>query len=50
MQGLQEQLKTERVSAQKMQQTLDGTTAKNQSDSKKLCLEIIKLKVCTLLY
>lgn len=49
MEGLQEQLKTEQLSAQKMQQTLDGKTAKNQSDNKKLCLEIIKLKACTLL-
>lgn len=45
MQGLQEQLKTEKQAAQKIQQTLDGITAKNSSDNKKLCLEIAKLKV-----
>ena len=49
MQALQEQLKTEQLSAQKIQQTLDGKMAKNQSDNKKLCLEISKLKVSTLL-
>lgn len=46
MQGMQEQLRTEKQTAQKMQQTLDGETTKNQSDNKKLCLEITKLKVC----
>ena len=46
MQGLQEQLKSEKQSTQKMQQTLDGETTKSQSNNKKLCLEITKLKVC----